>query len=118
MGYIVCISWYIVCNFVASNLQKETSKFAIFGYKPYNKGEAKLIDQNEAIIDRLKALKVKSGKTAAQIAKECDIPESTVTRILSGKTPNPTISTIILMIWRGVLNAPALPLTDRREEIY
>jgi transcriptional regulator with XRE-family HTH domain len=56
-----------------------------------------LIDQNEAIIDRLKALKVKSGKTAAQIAKECDIPESTVTRILSGKTPNPTISTIILM---------------------
>ncbi len=56
-----------------------------------------MIDQNEAIIDRLKALKVKSGKTVTQIAKECDIPESTVTRILSGKTPNPTISTIILM---------------------
>lgn len=56
-----------------------------------------MIEQNEAIIDRLKALKVKSGKTSAQIAKECDIPESTVTRILSGKTPNPTISTVILM---------------------
>lgn len=56
-----------------------------------------MIDQNEAIIDRLKALKVKSGKTALQIAKDCNIPESTVTRIFSGKTPNPTISTIIAM---------------------
>lgn len=58
---------------------------------------AKLIDQNEAIIDRLKALKVKSGKTVLQIAKDCNIPESTVTRILSGKTPNPTVSTVIAM---------------------
>ena len=56
-----------------------------------------MVEQNEAIIDRLKALKVKCGKTSAQIAKECDIPESTVTRIFSGKTPNPTISTIIAM---------------------
>lgn len=56
-----------------------------------------MIDQNEAIIDRLKALKVKSGKTALQIAKDCNIPESTVTRILSGKTPNPTVSTVIAM---------------------
>lgn len=54
-----------------------------------------MVDQNEAIIDRLKALKVKCGKTTLQIAKECDVPESTVTRIFSGKTPNPTISTII-----------------------
>lgn len=58
---------------------------------------AKLIDQNEAIIDRLKALKVKCGKPVSQIAKECDIPESTITRILSGKTPNPTVSTVIAM---------------------
>lgn len=58
---------------------------------------AKLIDQNEAIIDRLKALKVKCGKSVSQIAKECDIPESTVTRILSGKTPNPTVATVISM---------------------
>ena len=58
---------------------------------------AKLIDQNEAIIDRLKALKVKSGKTALQIAKDCNIPESTVTRIFSGKTPNPTVSTVVAM---------------------
>lgn len=58
---------------------------------------AKLIDQNEAIVDRLKALKVKSGKTALQIAKDCNIPESTVTRIFSGKTPNPTVSTVVAM---------------------
>lgn len=58
---------------------------------------AKLIDQNEAIIDRLKALKVKSGKSALQIAKDCNIPESTVTRIFSGKTPNPTVSTVVAM---------------------
>lgn len=56
-----------------------------------------MIDQNEAIVDRLKALKVKSGKTALQIAKDCNIPESTVTRILSGKTPNPTVSTVVAM---------------------
>ena len=56
-----------------------------------------MIDQNEASIDRLKALKVKSGKTSLQIARECDMPESTVTRILSGKTPNPTVSTVISM---------------------
>ncbi len=56
-----------------------------------------MIDQNQAIIDRLKALKVKSGKTSLQIAKDCNLPESTVTRILSGKTPNPTVSTVILM---------------------
>lgn len=78
-----------------------TCKFDKIPWKYYTykskREKAKLIDQNEAIIDRLKALKVKSGKTSAQIAKECDIPESTVTRILSGKTPNPTISTVILM---------------------
>ena len=56
-----------------------------------------MIDQNEAIIDRLKALKAKCGKSISQIAKECDVPESTVTRILSGKTPNPTVATVIAM---------------------
>jgi transcriptional regulator with XRE-family HTH domain len=56
-----------------------------------------LVEQNEAIVDRLKALKVKSGMTSVQIAKACDIPESTVTRIFSGKTPNPTVSTVVAM---------------------
>ena len=60
-----------------------------------------MVDQNEAIIDRLKTLKVKSGMTSAQIAKACDIPESTVTRIFSGKTPNPTVTTVIAM-WKAM----------------
>jgi transcriptional regulator with XRE-family HTH domain len=60
-----------------------------------------VIDQNEAIIDRLKELKVKSGMTAQQVAKECDLPESTVARIFSGKTPNPTVATVIAM-WKAM----------------
>ena len=35
--------------------------------------------------------------TTKQIAEKCDIPESTVTRIFAGKTPNPTIITIMAM---------------------
>ena len=60
-----------------------------------------MVDQNQAIVDKLKALKVKSGMTSAQIAKSCDIPESTVTRIFSGKTPNPTVTTVISM-WKAM----------------
>lgn len=58
---------------------------------------AKLIDQNDAIVDRLRALKVKSGLTAQQIAEKSKLPESTITRILSGKTSNPTIASVIQM---------------------
>lgn len=58
---------------------------------------AKLIDENVAIIDRLKALKVKSGMTSQQIAEKSKLPESTVARIFSGKTANPTIASVIQM---------------------
>lgn len=54
-----------------------------------------MIDKSEAIIDRLKELKVKSSMTAQQIAEKSKLPESTVTRIFSGKTANPTITTVI-----------------------
>lgn len=56
-----------------------------------------MVDKYEAIIDRLKVLKVKCGKTNQQIAKDSNVPESTVTRIFSGKTTNPTISTVLAM---------------------
>ena len=56
-----------------------------------------MIDESVAIIDRLKALKVKSGMTSQQIAEKSGLPESTVTRIFSGKTPNPTIASVIPM---------------------
>jgi transcriptional regulator with XRE-family HTH domain len=67
-------------------------------YKNDKKMEcAKLIDKNEAIVDRLKELKVKSGMTAGQIAEKSKLPESTVNRIFSGKTANPTIASVIQM---------------------
>ena len=56
-----------------------------------------MISQDTAFLERLRALKDKSGMTTKQIAEKCDIPESTVTRIFSGKTPNPTIITIMAM---------------------
>ena len=59
------------------------------------------MDENAAIVDKLKAQKVKCGKTSQQIAKDCNLPESTVTRIFSGKTPNPTVATVIT-IWKAM----------------
>ena len=60
-------------------------------------GVAKVISQDKAFLERLRLLKDKSGMTTKQIAEKCDIPESTVTRIFSGKTPNPTIITVMAM---------------------
>ena len=60
-----------------------------------------MVDENVAIIDKLKAQKVKCGKTAQQIAQDSNQSESTVTRIFSGKTPNPTIATVIAM-WKAM----------------
>ena len=61
------------------------------------KGVAKLVLQDKTFLERLRILKDKSGMTTKQIAEKCDIPESTVTRIFSGKTPNPTIITVMAM---------------------
>lgn len=61
------------------------------------KDVAKMILQDKAFLERLRTLKDKSGLTTKQIAEKCDIPESTVTRIFSGKTPNPTIITVMAM---------------------
>ena len=59
------------------------------------------MDENVAIIDKLKAQKVKCGKTSQQIALDSNLSESTVTRVLSGKTPNPTIAIVIAM-WKAM----------------
>ena len=60
-------------------------------------GVAKMVLQDKAFLERLRMLKDKSGLTTKQIAEKCDIPESTVARIFSGKTPNPTIITVMAM---------------------
>lgn len=77
MGYKNCV---FVCKFYILVIKNEG---------------AKVVDQNEAIVDRLKKLKSKSGMTSAQIAEKSKIPESTITRIFSGKTGNPTITTVM-----------------------
>ena len=56
-----------------------------------------MIEQDKVFLERLRILKDKSGMTTKQIADKCNIPESTVTRIFSGKTPNPTIITVLAM---------------------
>ena len=56
-----------------------------------------MVFQDKAFLERLRVLKDKSGMTTKQIADKCDIPESTVARIFSGKTPNPTIITVMAM---------------------
>ena len=57
-----------------------------------------MVLQDKAFLERLRTLKDKSGLTTKQIADKCNIPESTVSRIFSGKTPNPTIITVMAMI--------------------
>lgn len=57
-----------------------------------------MVLQDKAFLERLRVLKDKSGLTTKQIAEKCDIPESTVTRIFAGKTPNPTIITVMAMV--------------------
>ena len=47
--------------------------------------------------EKLRQLKKKSNMTNQQIAEKSNIPESTVARIFSGKTPNPTVTTVISM---------------------
>ena len=56
-----------------------------------------MVLQDKAFLERLRALKDKSGLTTKQIAEKCDVPESTVARIFTGKTPNPTIITVMAM---------------------
>lgn len=49
------------------------------------------------MVEKLRQLKEKSHMTNQQIAGKSNIPESTVARIFSGKTPNPTVTTVIAM---------------------
>ena len=58
-------------------------------------------EQNVSIVDKLKAQKVKCGKSSQQIAQDSGLSDSTVTRIFSGKTPNPTIAIVIAM-WKAM----------------
>ncbi len=72
--------------------------------------------------EELKSLKDKSNMTAQQIADKSGIPLSTVTRILSGRTQDPTFSVVsaIVAALHGSLDAlvgidpPDAPPSDER----
>ena len=66
------------------------------------------------MIEKLRELKKKSHMTNQQIAEKSNIPESTVARIFSGKTPNPTVSTVISMA-RAMGASPADLIYDEDE---
>lgn len=66
------------------------------------------------MIEYLRQLKKKSHMTNQQIAEKSNIPESTVARIFSGKTPNPTMTTVVAMT-RAMGGSPA-DLLEKAEE--
>ena len=49
-------------------------------------------------LENLKELKKRSGMSAQQIADAANLPERTVSRILSGDTPDPRMDTIRRMV--------------------
>lgn len=49
-------------------------------------------------LDNIKDLKKKTGMSVKQIAEKTKLPERTVTRIFSGETDSPTITTLIPII--------------------
>ena len=60
-----------------------------------------MTDEYVAIRDKLNERMAKGNFTIKYIAREAELSESTVTRILSGKTPNPTI-TVVIAIWKAM----------------
>jgi predicted transcriptional regulator len=60
-----------------------------------------LTDEYIAIIDKLKLQRVKCGKPYTQLANETYLSESTVMRILTGKSANPAISDVIAL-WKAM----------------
>ncbi len=60
--------------------------------------------------DRLKALKSQCKLTTKQIAEISGVPESTISRILSGETENPTYFNIVAIV--SAMGATMADLTD------
>lgn len=60
-----------------------------------------MTDEYIAIIDKLKAQRIKCGKSYQQLANETYLSESTVMRILMGKNTNPAITDVIAL-WKAM----------------
>lgn len=64
-------------------------------------GCVKLTDEYIAIIDKLKSQRIKCGKSYQLLANETYMSESTVMRILTGKSTNPAITDVIAL-WKAM----------------
>ncbi len=60
-----------------------------------------MTDEYIAIVDKMKAQRVICKKSYSQLASETELSESTVIRILSGKSSNPNISDVIAL-WKAM----------------
>jgi transcriptional regulator with XRE-family HTH domain len=60
-----------------------------------------LTDEYIAIIDKLKSQRIKCGKSYQLLANETYMSESTVMRILTGKSTNPAITDVIAL-WKAM----------------
>ena len=60
-----------------------------------------MTEEYVAIVDKLKTQRAKCGKSYSQLASETYISESTVTRILTGKSANPALSDVIAL-WKAM----------------
>lgn len=60
-----------------------------------------MTDEYIAIIDKLKSQRIICGKSYQLLASETDLSESTVMRILTGKSTNPAISDVIAL-WKAM----------------
>jgi predicted transcriptional regulator len=60
-----------------------------------------LTDEYIAIIDKLKSQRIICGKSYQLLANETALSESTVIRILTGKSTNPAISDVIAL-WKAM----------------
>jgi hypothetical protein len=76
---------------------------------------SKLTDEYIAIIDKLKAQKLICPKSYSQLANEIDLSESTVMRILTGKSTNPAISDVIAL-WKA-MGGKATELFDDKMKV-
>lgn len=60
-----------------------------------------MIDEYIAIVDKMKAQRLKCGKSYSILASETKLSESTVMRILTGRSSNPAISDVIAL-WKAM----------------
>lgn len=72
----------------------------------------------------LKVMKESAGLTTNQIAKKCGLPASTISRLLSGQTDNPTIQTLYEIVVVGMggsidaLFGIVSPLSGGEKQMY